>query len=391
MKFNKSTQFLSKSELKYIYILKLSIFSLFLFLFIIFRKADQNNIENVKKNIETILRHETSVSNSYSISKSLVDLETIGLFDCAKLIETSNNNRIYYDSFNKHNCAFFFNLIKQNEKLVLTGLNGISYELEYYTSPNLIFRLFETLLYIILASSYLLLPNIFIKIINNNSIKIKTLEIEKNFLLDHSQQITHDIASPLSAIQLIVGLLKNVDPEIKEVLIKSVKRTQKIFDELKQSKSPVAAVNISQCLNEIIKEKKILWDNSCEITIEDNFLQNPIVIAEETKLKRIISNLLNNSFEARNLNNDSKISIRILNKNDKTLLTISDNGKGIPVHILNNIGIKGFSYGKENLSTAGSGLGLHNAIEHIKDWGGDLQISSIQNHGTQISLEFKVS
>lgn len=391
MKFNKPTQFLSKSEVKYIYILKISIFSLFLFLFLIFRKTDQNNTENVKRNIETILRHETSVSNSYSMSKSLVDLETIGIFSCAKLIETSNEDRIYYDSFGKHNCTNSLNTIIQNEKIVLTGLNGISYKLEYYTSPNLIFRLFEALLYIILASSYLILPNIFIKIINNNSIKIKTLEIEKKFLLDHSQQITHDIASPLSAIQLIVGLLKNVDPEIKEVLIKSVKRTQKLFDELKQSKSSVSAVNLSLCLNEIISEKKVLWKNSCEIIIEDNFLQNPIVIAEETKLKRIISNLLNNSFEARNTENDGKILIRILNKNDTTLLNISDNGKGIPVHILEKIGIKGFSYGKENISTAGSGIGLHYAIETLKDWGGDLKISSIHNQGTQISLEFKVT
>ena len=70
---------------------------------------------------------------------------------------------------------------------------------------------------------------------------------------------------------------------------------------------------------------------------------------------------------------------------------ISDNGKGIPVHILEKIGIKGFSYGKENISTAGSGIGLHYAIETLKYWGGDLKISSIQNQGTQISLEFKVT
>lgn len=385
------TQLLSKPELTYVYVLKISIFLLFFFLFIIFRKADLNNSENVKRNIETILRNETSVSNSYSMSKSLVDLETIGIFNCAKLIEISNKNRIYYDSIGNQNCMNFISLLKRKEKLILTGLNGISYELEYYASTNLFFRLFELLVYIILTTSYLFLPNIFIQIITNNSMKIKALEIEKKNLLDLSQQISHDVASPLSAIQLVVGLLKNIDPEIKEVLLKSVKRTQKIFDELKQSNSIISTVNISLCLSEIINEKKIQWKDTCEIVIEDKFLQNPLVIAEETKLKRIISNILNNSCEAFDKKSKNKILISIVNHNDKTMLNISDNGKGIPAHILEKIGIKGFSYGKENYNTAGSGLGLFQAIETLKSWGGDIKISSIQNQGTLISIEFKIS
>lgn len=70
-------------------------------------------------------------------------------------------------------------------------------------------------------------------------------------------------------------------------------------------------------------------------------------------------------------------------------LKITDNGRGIPHDILSKIGCKGFSFGQQNHTTAGSGLGVHNAIELIKSWGGEFYISSRINVGTEVVIKLK--
>ena len=78
------------------------------------------------------------------------------------------------------------------------------------------------------------------------------------------------------------------------LLTNSVKRTQLIFDELRNSKNTSASTNIQTCLNEIIKEKQLIWRNECEIRYNETQLKNKIIMAQASELKRIISNVLNN-------------------------------------------------------------------------------------------------
>ena len=49
------------------------------------------------------------------------------------------------------------------------------------------------------------------------------------------------------------------------------------------------------------------------------------------------------------------------------LISIVDNGKGIPGHVVKKIGEKGFSYGKTN-QASGNGLGFYHAKEKINSF-----------------------
>ena len=93
---------------------------------------------------------------------------------------------------------------------------------------------------------------------------------------------------------------------------------------------------------------------------------------------RIVSNLINNSFEAQ----ASSITISTQLLDDKVIISFQDNGKGIPAHLLNSILLRGFTYGKSN----GSGLGLTQANQEIYEAGGEIKISSTQELGTEISI-----
>lgn len=379
----------AKLEMAYVSLIKISIIVLCVFIFILFRKIELNEGSNLKKNIETILRSETFVANSYALSKTLVDLETVGLVNCSKLSEINNNGRVFYDSLNNKKCLNFFNLVKKSEKIEMRSSSGITFELEYYLNRNVFAILFEGILYIIFSVLYFILPNIFNKIVLKNDIKLRALEIEKNILLDQTKQVSHDVASPLSAIKLVVGLLKNIDPEIKDILINSINRTQMIFDDLKKARDFTSSVNANICVREIAKEKKLIWGDDCAIYFDDLNLKNSIVKANELEFKRIISNILNNSFESFCGVAGKKIDIHFVNKEGYLFIMIKDDGCGIPSDIIEKIGIKGFSFGKNNLGDSGSGLGLYHAMSSVKNWGGEIKIASNLNEGTEITIKLK--
>jgi two-component system sensor histidine kinase SenX3 len=66
---------------------------------------------------------------------------------------------------------------------------------------------------------------------------------------------------------------------------------------------------------------------------------------------------------------------------------VMDSGKGIPQHLIDKLGSKGISFGKEGHQTAGSGLGLYHAMTTVKSWGGDLSIASLEGQGTTITIK----
>lgn len=70
--------------------------------------------------------------------------------------------------------------------------------------------------------------------------------------------------------------------------------------------------------------------------------------------------------------------------NDKILITINDNGMGIPVKILKQLGQ--FEISSKN---NGNGLGFKSALELLKEWQGDLRVVSTGINGTTICIELK--
>ena len=73
-----------------------------------------------------------------------------------------------------------------------------------------------------------------------------------------------------------------------------------------------------------------------------------------------------------------------LTHDDKNIiLTVSDNGKGIPPAILAKLGQRGETHGK----AGGSGLGLFHARTTAVSWGGSLVITSTPGQGTTVTIK----
>jgi anti-sigma regulatory factor (Ser/Thr protein kinase) len=105
-----------------------------------------------------------------------------------------------------------------------------------------------------------------------------------------------------------------------------------------------------------------------------------------TELKRVLSNLINNSIEAFP-DGKGRVTVGIRGYKDVVQIIISDNGKGIPASVLAKLGERGVSHGKESSGTSGSGLGVYHAKSTVEKYGGKFEIQSREGQGTMIQIQ----
>lgn len=198
-----------------------------------------------------------------------------------------------------------------------------------------------------------------------------------------ARQVAHDIRSPVSALR-IVGTIKGLADEPRELLISAANRINKIAEDLLETTRPEPRVTQtpSTLIEQIVKEKQATLPSNVQIHKGD-FPNLPVVIAP-TALGRIVSNLINNAIES--IDGPGSVTIEGVANVQSVILTIGDTGKGISADHLAQIGRPGFTFGKKR----GSGLGLFHAVEALQAVGGDLKVHSKEGFGTTIVMTLMI-
>lgn len=208
-----------------------------------------------------------------------------------------------------------------------------------------------------------------------------------------ARQVAHDIRSPLSALEIVLRSFEDKSNDQYRVARMAVDRLKNIATDLlnqsrlsQSSRAKGQSVSLRECVEEIVTET-LVQNKHLKHSITTSFATEQQVLAETTSMKRILSNLVNNAIES--FDQPGLIQIGIEEKGDLILLTVTDNGKGIPAEVLPSVGEEGFSWGKGSSASSGNGLGLFNAKEKIKEWGGTLQIKSKPHLGTIVLMAFR--
>lgn len=384
----------SENREKSVSIIKFFFITSILATFLIFRLISFQDNSNSQKSIKGILRSESLNGNSYALSKALSDLEMLEIASCITLIEKTESSRMYYDTSGNDHC--FRNQISRmlfEAKTEIVSINGLKYNLTFQLPFSWSFIFLEILSYILIGLAfYLFLQNRKREILNH-TLKLTAVELEKDMVLELTSQAKHDITSPLTALRTIVIALNNIDPEIKDFLNRAVTRTEEIFKLLSQSddfkKTPISSFELSTCLDEIIVEKHILWKRQSLINTESKKGDKIIVLGNDSEMKRIFSNILQNSFEASNPNRENKIDIELKNRKDELEISITDRGVGMSDETLKRICEKGYSFGKQDHQFSGSGLGTYHARNTLLSWGGNLIFKSVYGIGTTTTIILK--
>lgn len=362
--------------------------------FSFFRWSNKQFEHKTQDSIQSLLRNESLIANSYALSKSILDLEKLEIIKCSELREDFSNNisksRVFYSTLNQNYCYQFkpFKLISEFS-FNAQAINGLNYKIILQLNIPWQSIILELLLDILLILGASVLSRYTQKQEELSFARAKASEIEKQMLLDQTKQIHHDVASPIAAMTSVFDMLTDIDPALKNIFMLSIKRTQELFDQLNSTtsdakKSPCLVNKISQ---EIVNEKIISFKDNVVLTFSTTVESNAAVLANEMEFKRLLSNLLNNASEACADRTIKKVEVMITQVDRIIEIKVIDSGKGIPKPLIDKLGSKGISFGKEGHQTAGSGLGLYHAMTTVKSWGGDLTIASVEGQGTTVTIK----
>jgi signal transduction histidine kinase len=101
-------------------------------------------------------------------------------------------------------------------------------------------------------------------------------------------------------------------------------------------------------------------------------------VARADELREVLLNLLENA----RLAGASTVELRCARRNGRVVIEVSDDGSGVPAHVLPRLFEPHFS-----TRSSGSGLGLAMSRQLVESWGGAIAIASIEGEGTRVRIE----
>lgn len=189
--------------------------------------------------------------------------------------------------------------------------------------------------------------------------------------------IAHEVRNPLTAIK---GFFQMMEGDLKknkiyfDVIHSEINRIETILNELlwlaKPQESKFVQKNIGVVLNHVLTLLET-QTNLNNIQIIKNIEQHlPAINCDENKLKQVFINFLKNAIEAMSQGGTIHIDIRKQDP-DWIMIQITDEGSGIPEHLLTRVGEPFFTTKKK-----GTGLGLMICKNIISEHKGEIMIES---------------
>ena len=240
--------------------------------------------------------------------------------------------------------------------------------------------------------------------VGNEGIEIQNLAVAFNEMLERIEKliveqkeitnnIAHDLRSPLTSIRGITETTLSNNPSIKDYeemsgkvisncdrLIYIINTTLDISEiESGIFNTPMVKINIHDILINCCEIYQSLADEK-EICIKYNPAKEEIqIMGNKQLLQRAFGNILDNAIKY--TNNKGIITIQALINNETIKLSITDTGIGIPPEEQNQI-FKRFYRVDKSRSTHGNGLGLSLAQAYIKYHKGTIEVESKLNEGS---------
>jgi len=198
-----------------------------------------------------------------------------------------------------------------------------------------------------------------------------------NLIGQIAASIAHEVRNPMTTVRGFLQLL-GAKPNLLdyknhfELMIEELDRANSIISEfLSLSRNTPIEVSL-QNLNTILR-KLLPMLHADALKNEHNIIieleEIPDCQLNEQEIRQVILNLARNGFES--MASGGVITIKTYVENDQAVIAVSDQGSGIPVEVVNNIG-KPFLTTKDN----GTGLGLAVSYNIVHRHGGVINIET---------------
>ncbi len=228
------------------------------------------------------------------------------------------------------------------------------------------------------------------------SIELAKINEEKNKIFSI---VSHDLRSPLAAVQQYLNLLANTDIDsqdkimLESKLLNSTNDAQYLLTNLLHwSKNQMDGtrvkkeiLNLHQTLSntfniasEFAKGKGIALIWSCDDQTK--------IYADADMLQLVIRNLLNNALKF--TKSGGKVILEAKEDLGRCLIEIKDNGIGMSENVKNKLFSMNTTSSLGTQNEKGTGIGLMLCKEYIDLQGGEISVESKEKLGTEIKLSF---
>lgn len=209
----------------------------------------------------------------------------------------------------------------------------------------------------------------------------------ENAWREMAKQVAHEIKNPLTPMRLTVQSFEQrfdpEDPDIKskvnefsKSLIQQIDTMSSIasafssFAEMpRQKKEELNVVEVVKLALDIFNKPYVRFE-----TDKDSVIAN----MDKTQLIRIVTNLVKNSIQALEGRDNKSIEVRVMEQEDRVLLSVKDNGRGIHVTDKNRVFEPKFT-----TKTSGMGLGLAMVKSIVEAYNGTITFTSEPDDGAE--------
>jgi nitrogen fixation/metabolism regulation signal transduction histidine kinase len=213
-----------------------------------------------------------------------------------------------------------------------------------------------------------------------------------------ARQVAHEIKNPLTPMKLSIQYLQkaivNNQPNVKELsanvastLVEQIDHLSKIAADFSQFAN-IGNVTIEEVdLHDVLRSLKDLYRPNHEVEINWRPVDSRIVLkADKTQMNRLFTNLFANAIEACNGNGLCSIEVNELRYNGKIIVSIRDNGEGIPEEMQAKIFIPNFT-----TKSSGTGLGLAMCKGIVEQAKGRIWFETKVGEGTVFYVELPLA
>jgi PAS domain S-box-containing protein len=220
--------------------------------------------------------------------------------------------------------------------------------------------------------------------------------------------MAHEINQPLNVLQVGADFLlkkarkgESLDSEefktIANEISDNVHRAAQIINHMRDFSRQSDAVSSMLNINDPIRDTfKILGQQlrvhqvELELDLNENL---PPILADHNRMEQVFMNLVTNAMDAldergvklKDPHWRKSLKIKSFPEDDQVVVTVTDNGVGIPNEIIDKI-FEPFFTTKE--VGKGTGLGISISYGIVKDYGGTIEVKSGVNVGTTFELRF---
>ncbi len=211
-----------------------------------------------------------------------------------------------------------------------------------------------------------------------------------------AKQIAHEIKNPLTPMKLNIQHLQRTRGKGKEyneyidritsTLIEQIDNLSNIATEFSNfAKIPTAKTQVFKLTEQVGKVIDLFDSYQVEIEFHTNGLEYLEVNVDREQFSRAIINLLKNGIQSISSETDGKITVIVDRHEHMAVISVSDNGEGIPEEIQDRLFRPSFT-----TKTSGMGLGLAIVKNIVENFKGHVWFETKENEGSTFYIEIPI-